>query len=82
MLVRVSPQWQITIPKALRRRFGQVRQAELRMEDGVLMVRPVLAPSAEWVESSFAPQGITREVIWEAMGLIEARRRRKAQDGG
>ena len=43
MLVRVSPQWQITIPAALRARFDQTKQAEVRMENGVLMVRPVIA---------------------------------------
>ena len=76
MLVRVSPQWQITIPTALRARFGQTRQAKVRLENGVLMVRPVIASSADWVESQFAPQGITKEVLWEAMRVIEARRRK------
>jgi hypothetical protein len=81
MLIRVSPQWQITIPSALRGEFGQVAQAEVRMERGVMMVRPVIAPSADWVESNFAPQGITKEVLWEAMRVIEGKRR-KAQGGG
>jgi hypothetical protein len=76
MLVRVSPQWQITIPTALRPAFGQARQAEARMEHGVLVVRPVIAPSPDWVENQFAPQGITKEVLWEAMRVIEARRRK------
>ena len=79
MLVRISPQWQITIPTALRVRFGQATQAEIHLEDGVLMVRPAVAPSADWVESQYAPQGITKEVLWEAMRVIEGRRRRKAE---
>ncbi len=76
MIIRVSPQWQLTIPKALREEFGRVREAEARMERGVLMVRPVLAPSADWVATRFAPQGITREVLWEAMRVVEGRRRK------
>ncbi len=43
------------------------------------MVRPVVAPSPDWVESQYAPQGITKEVLWEAMRVIEGRRRRKAE---
>ena len=81
MLIRVSPQWQITIPAALRREFGRVAQAEVRMERGVMIVRPVIAASADWMESQFAPQGITKEVLWEAMRVIEGRRR-KASGGG
>jgi hypothetical protein len=80
MLIRISPQWQITIPTALRGAFGRASQAEVRMERGVMMVRPVIAPSADWVESQFAPQGITKEVLWEAMRVIEGRRR-KAESG-
>ena len=76
MLVRASPQWQLTIPKALRARFGPVQQAEINLEDGVLMVRPVVAPSPDWVERQYAPQGITKEVLWEAMRVIEGRRRK------
>ncbi|MDB5374846.1 MAG: hypothetical protein JWP04_3488 [Belnapia sp.] len=77
MIIRISPQWQVTIPKAFRQRIGAARQMEARMEQAALVLRPVLAPSPDWVEQRFAAEGITREVLWEAMRVIEQRRRRE-----
>lgn len=77
MVIRISPQWQVTIPKAFRPQLGSGGRLEARMEDGALVLRPVLAPSADWAERHFAPEGITREVIWEAMRLIESRRKQR-----
>ena len=75
MVIRISSQWQVTIPKAFRPQLGSSGQLEAQFEQGALVLRPVLAPSADWAEQHFAPEGITREVIWEAMRLIESRRR-------
>ena len=75
MVIRISPQWQVTIPKAFRPQLGSTGQLEAQLEEGALVLRPVLAPSAGWVERHFAPEGITREVLWEAMRLIESRRK-------
>lgn len=75
MVIRISPQWQVTIPKAFRPQLGSNGRLEARMEDGALVLRPVLAPSVDWAERHFAPEGITREVLWEAMRLIESRRK-------
>lgn len=77
MMIRISPQWQVTIPKAYREHMGTAGWAEAQVEQGALLLRPVVAPSAAWVEARFAPEGITREVLWEAMRLIESRRQRK-----
>ena len=78
MIIRISPQWQVTIPKAFRPPLGNAGQLEAQLEDGALVLRPVLAPSAGWVERHFAPEGITREVLWEAMRLIEDRRKARS----
>ena len=75
MVIRISPQWQVTIPRAYRPQLGSTGQLEAQLEEGALVLRPVLAPSAEWAERHFMPEGITREVLWEAMRLIESRRK-------
>jgi bifunctional DNA-binding transcriptional regulator/antitoxin component of YhaV-PrlF toxin-antitoxin module len=80
MLIRISPQWQITIPKALRQHFGPARQAEARIESMALVLRPVLATTIAEGEEIFAPQGITTEVLVAAMGLVERRRREAERD--
>ena len=80
MLIRISPQWQITIPRAFRERFGTSRQAEARMERMALMLRPVLADSAVAGAQMFRPEGITTEVLVAALDLVE-RRRREAEQG-
>ncbi len=76
MIIRISPQWQLSIPKAIRPHLGATKQLEARMEDNVLMLRPVLAASVEGLVEALAPEGMTREVLYEAMRLIEARRRK------
>jgi hypothetical protein len=79
MLIRISPQWQITIPKAFRERFGPSRQAEARFERMALVLRPVLADGVLQGSAMFRPEGITTEVLVAALDLVERRRRRDAE---
>jgi hypothetical protein len=78
MLIRISPQWQVTIPKALRPHFGPARQVEARMENMALVLRPVLASTASDGAALFAAEGITTEVLMAAMAVVERRRRTAA----
>ncbi|MBV1800174.1 hypothetical protein [Siccirubricoccus sp. G192] len=43
MIIKVSPQGQVTIPRALRARLGDVRRMEARIEREALVLRPILA---------------------------------------
>jgi hypothetical protein len=79
MIIRISPQWQLTIPKALREQFGPARLVEARMERMTLMLSPITAPSVPTAARAWAPEGITAEVLMEALALV-ARRRRKAAE--
>lgn len=78
MLIRISPQWQVTIPKALRPHFGPARMVEARMENMALTLRPVLASTARDGAALFAAEGITTEVLMAALALVEKRRRAAA----
>lgn len=78
MIIRVSPQWQVTIPKSLRARLGQPRQMEARLDRMSLVLTPILMPSVEAAERELRPEGITAEVLVVAMDLVAARRRKAA----
>jgi bifunctional DNA-binding transcriptional regulator/antitoxin component of YhaV-PrlF toxin-antitoxin module len=79
MLIRVSPQWQITIPKSLRSQLGKPKHMEARIERGRLVLTPVISEDPASVAKAFKPEGVTTEVLMEAMELI-ARRRKSAED--
>ncbi|MFC7475618.1 hypothetical protein ACFQS7_14695 [Dankookia sp. GCM10030260] len=78
MIIRVSPQWQVTIPKSLRARLGKPRQMEARIDRASLVLTPILMDSVESAERSLRPEGITAEVLVLAMDLVAARRRKQA----
>jgi hypothetical protein len=78
VLIRISPQWQVTIPKAFRPQFGPARLAEARLERMALMLRPVLAETPTEAARMFRPEGITTEVLLAAMQIVERRRQREA----
>lgn len=78
MIIRVSPQWQVTIPAEFRREFGAAKQVEAGMENQALILRPILADSVDAADRLYAPQGITREVLYEAVLLVEKRRQQAA----
>ena len=82
MIIRVSPQWQVTIPKSLRARLGRPRQMEARLERASLVLTPILMESVESAERSLRPEGITAEVLLVAMDIVAARRRKAAAAGG
>ncbi|MDO9711354.1 hypothetical protein [Paracraurococcus lichenis] len=79
MIIRVSPQWQVTIPKPFRRAFAHTRRVEARPEDGGLMLRPILADSVTTAAEMFGPEGVTQQVLVEALRIVERRRRRAAE---
>jgi bifunctional DNA-binding transcriptional regulator/antitoxin component of YhaV-PrlF toxin-antitoxin module len=79
MIIRVSPQWQITIPKALRTQLGKPRQMEARVERGKLILAPIISDNPNAVAREFRPEGVTTEVLMEAMDLIARRRKENAE---
>ncbi|MBK1661062.1 hypothetical protein [Paracraurococcus ruber] len=80
MIIRVSPQWQVTIPKAFRRDFGITREAEARMFRGALMLRPILFTSTGRLLERYGQEGITAEVLATALDIVGRRRRAEAEE--
>ena len=78
MIIRVSPQWQVTIPKALRARLGAPRQMEARLDRLYLVLTPILMDSPQAAEQALRPDGVTAEVILVAMDIVAARRQKAA----
>ena len=78
MIIRVSPQWQVTIPKALRERLGKPRRMEARMHRAELILTPILIGSVEEAERQLRPEGITAEVLVTARDIGAARRKKAA----
>jgi|GEM_PF-2538932 hypothetical protein len=80
MRIRVSPQWQVTIPTALRPKLGTARHMEARVERGRLLLIPVISDDPRAVAEVFRPEGVTSEVLLEAMDIIARRRRQRAEE--
>ncbi len=83
MIVKVSPQGQVTIPKALRAALGNVRRMEARIERQCLVLRPVMADSVEDAVRQYgAEHAITIEVMQEALRVVHERRRAERRAAG
>ena len=82
MIIRVSPQWQVTIPKSLRARLGAPKQMEARLDRMSLVLTPIIMDSPQAAEAALRPEGITAEVLLVAMDIVAARRRKAAAAGG
>lgn len=76
MILKVSPQGQVTIPKAFRQTLGQPRAMEARIERSMLVLRPLIAESLAEAERMFRGDGITLEVLTEAVRIVDAKRAR------
>src|SRR6188472_317968 len=74
MIIKVSPQGQVTIPRALRARLGDVRRMEARIEREALVLRPILADNPAAGELKWGAEGVTAEVLWQAIRILDARR--------
>jgi len=73
VLLKVSPQGQVTLRRGVRDALGNPRHLECWMEQGVLMLRPALSATLEEAEAMFGKQGITRDVLAEALRIVRQR---------
>ncbi len=80
MIIKVSPQGQITIPKSLRIRLRAPRRMEAVIEREALVLRPILADSPAEGERIWGKEGITAEILWQAIRILDARQRKVAED--
>ena len=78
-LLKVSPQGQVTLRRDVLAALRNPRTLEAWVEKGTLMLRPALSASLAEAEAIFAKQGITRDVLVEALRIVQRREKGKAE---
>lgn len=83
-LLKVSRQGQLTLTRPVLAALGNPRhlQAEVR-PDRTLLLRPALKMTLDEAEAAFAGEGITKEVLVEALRILKRREKaaREAEAG-
>ena len=74
VLLKVSPQGQVTLRRATREALKHPRHLEAWIENGTLMLRPAVSATLAEAEAMFGKQGITRDVLVEALRIVKRRR--------
>lgn len=78
ILLKVSRQGQVTLRREVRVALGNPTWLECWMEDRTLKLRPAICATLEEAETMFGRQGITRDVLVEALKIVKARGGRKS----
>ncbi|ATR20670.1 hypothetical protein CTJ15_10420 [Roseomonas sp. FDAARGOS_362] len=73
VLLKVSPQGQVTLRRGVREALGNPRHLECWMEQGTLRLRPAVSATLDEAEAMFGKQGITRDVLVEALRIVRRR---------
>jgi hypothetical protein len=74
-ILKVSPQGQVTLRKDVMAALRHPRSLEAWVEDGTLMLRPAMSATLDEAEAIFAKQGITRDVLVEALRIVKSRQK-------
>ena len=72
-LLKVSSQGQVTLRRAQRAALGNPRHLEAWLENGTLLLRPAISATLDEAGTIFAKQGITRDVLVEALRIVKRR---------
>lgn len=80
VILKVSPQGQVTLRREVMVALNRPRHLEAWMEQGTLMLRPAVAATLAEAEGMFAQQGITRDVLIEALRIVKKRQARSTGD--
>jgi hypothetical protein len=73
MIVRVSVQRQVILPKMIYEELGQPRHLVTRLRGSALMMEPAIMPSDGDAMALLAREGITCDVLKEALRIVGAR---------
>jgi hypothetical protein len=73
VLLKLSPQNQITLRKDLRAALGACSHVEVEPVKGGLMLRPAIAMSLDQAKEAYGEHGFTVEVLKEALGIVARR---------
>jgi hypothetical protein len=75
-ILKVSSQGQVTLRRHVREALRHPRHLEAWIENGTLMLRPAVSATLDQAEAMFGKQGITREVLMEALRIVKRRQTR------
>lgn len=73
VLLKISPQSQITLRKELRAALGPCSHIEVETVKGGLMLRPAAAMTMEQAQAIYGSHGFTAEVLKEALSIVKRR---------
>jgi len=74
ILLKVSRQGQVTLRRDVRKALGDPRHLEAWIDKGTLMLRPAISATVDQAAGIFGKQGITRDVLVEALRIVKTRR--------
>ncbi|MEO3472311.1 hypothetical protein AAFN86_10620 [Roseomonas sp. CAU 1739] len=72
-ILKISPQGQLTLRRSVRKALGDPRHMECWIDKGTLMLRPALVATVDQATSMFGKEGITRDVLVEALRIVRVR---------
>ncbi|UFN49329.1 hypothetical protein LPC08_01395 [Roseomonas sp. OT10] len=70
VLLKLSPQGQVTLRRGVREALGNPRHLECWLENGTLMLRPAVSATLAEAEALYGKHGITRDVLAEALRIV------------
>ncbi|WP_203070124.1 hypothetical protein [Falsiroseomonas ponticola] len=73
VLLKLSPQNQITLRKDLRAALGPCSHVEVEPVKGGLMLRPAIGLTMEEARAAYGKHGFTEEVLAEALRIVQRR---------
>lgn len=74
VLLKLSSQRQLTLPKTLVERMGSPSYFEALLVKGELILRPGLKMTLAEAEEAYGRHGITQEVLREALRIVAGRK--------
>lgn len=73
-ILKLSSQRQLTLTKGLVEAMGQPSYFEAELVNRELVLRPALKATLEEAEQRYAQHGITKDVLAEALRIVERRK--------
>lgn len=78
VILKISSQRQVTLPKSLVEAMRQPSYFEARLVNGELVLRPGMKATLAEAEAAFGKHGITQEVLREALRIVAEREKGSA----
>lgn len=81
-LLKISPQGQVTLPVALWQEIGRPSHVVAEYVNPNLILKPAWGMTLAEAEARFRKEGITAEVLKEALRIVDRKARERAAKAG